>query len=153
MVTGRDNHPPHLVILALGNGHFQQSGFDQPARLGRQGFVFIFEKYAGQKAIAYRLVSRLGQHSTINFWYCMLGRGQHMDALPIIGEQEQAVRIDIQATHWLDISFAQGARQEGQNARVMLGCPGTFVANRFVEQNISVLAVWLDAVKTRDFEA
>jgi len=139
VIARRGHHALHLVVLALVYAELQQMRVEC-AHLRGDGLVLVDELHAFLQPRDQLRRRRLEEGDLIGFEYMPFRRGLRVYKAAVIGQQQQAGGVMIEAPYGLGIAINVFPRQQGEDARVMAGLAGTLVIGRFVQGDVELLA-------------
>ena len=132
------DHALDLMIFALGNGHHQCVWVGQHCFGGSDGFIIVMQEDAVFQRSAKGIVGRMLQGNAVELRNFVFGRSNAVVKLPVVGNQNNAGCVCIQAADCLHIDIAHVAGKKAEDARILLGFVRSFVIRRLMEQNVEI---------------
>ena len=139
-VAGRGNHPFDLVILAFHDGQFEGVRGNLPCCDGFQRFAFAMQEHACQQGLEQTGIKGMLECRVVDLGDLALGRILGVHELAVVGEQQQAGGVLIQAPDALHAALSQRLRQQGEDTAVVLRGTRTFETGRLMQGQIDLFA-------------
>ena len=141
------HHAFDLVVFAFGQRQAEQVFTHDFGSGSSNRFVLIGEQDAGQQLVDLPLIKRVLGRRQIDFRHLAFGRGKLMVQLAIVGDQQETGGVFVETADGLDITLAQGHRQQFEDAGVVFRLARAFVAGGLVEHQRGVFGVGpIDAI-------
>lgn len=136
MVPRCGEHALDLVVFPLGEDDFDFVFADEAGAFGGQRLGFVGEFYAAGQLGDEGGGGGVCGGGDVGFVDVALGGALGVDEGAVIGEEEQAGGVVVEAADGLQAAFGEGVGEEGEYAGVVAGFAAAFDAGGFVQRQV-----------------
>ena len=126
------------MVFTLGNGHHQCGWVGQYCFGRGDGFIIVMQEDAVFECGAKGIVGRMFQSDAVELRNFVFGRGNAVVKLPVVGNQNNASCVCIQAANCLHIDIAHVVGKKVEDAWILLRFVRSLVICRFMKQNVEI---------------
>lgn len=132
------NHAFDLMVFTLCNGHHQCGWVGQYYFGCGDSFIIVMQEDAVFQCGAKGIVGRMFQSDAVELRNFVFGRGNAVVKLPVVGNQNNAGRVCIQAADCLHIDIAHVVGKQAEDAWILLRFVRSLVICRLMKQNVEI---------------